>query len=79
MCGITAVLLANKEATCVVELIEGLRILQHRGQDAAGIITCGPKGRLYQCKGIGLVRDVFLPSNVTNLMGYMGVGHSTHP
>ena len=48
---------------------------QHaRRQDAAGIVTCR-KGRLYQVKGNGLVRDVFGDRHMEQLMGNMGVGH----
>ncbi len=59
------------------ELYEGLGLLQHRGQDAAGIVTCADKGRLYQVKGNGMVRDVF--KNILSLKGYMGVGHVRYP
>lgn len=44
-------------------------------KDAAGIITCGAKGRLYQCKGNGMVRDVFPTHQLYQLIGSMGVGH----
>ncbi|KAJ1508978.1 amidophosphoribosyltransferase [Coelomomyces lativittatus] len=47
--------------------------------DAAGIITCAEKGRLYQCKGNGLVRDVFSASSLHQLKGYMGVSHVRYP
>lgn len=77
MCGIIAILL--QEGHVATELHEGLGVLQHRGQDAAGIVTCGPKGRFFQVKGNGMVRDVFDPSNVANLIGSMGVGHVRYP
>ncbi|KAJ1343398.1 amidophosphoribosyltransferase [Batrachochytrium salamandrivorans] len=48
-------------------------------QDAAGIITCGQKGRLYQCKANGMVRDVFNPSQLSSLVGNMGVSHVRYP
>ncbi|KAK9346256.1 hypothetical protein V1522DRAFT_75265 [Lipomyces starkeyi] len=51
MCGICGILLADQKAMCASQLLESLHFLQHRGQDAAGIVTCGPRGRLYQCKG----------------------------
>ena len=41
-----------------LRLYDALTILQHRGQDAAGIVTEND-GELHQCKGEGLVRDVF--------------------
>ena len=75
--GIVALLLGdNSEATSAgPELYEGLGLLQHRGQDACGIVTCGPKGRFYQMKGNGMVRDVFELSNIGSLIGSMGIGH----
>jgi len=45
-------------------------------KDAAGIITC-LKGRLYQVKGNGLVRDVFTQAGMSKLVGNMGVAHGT--
>lgn len=75
MCGIIAVLLQQGYAAS--EIHEGLGLLQHRGQDAAGIVTCGKGGRFYQCKANGMVRDVFEPHNLATLQGSMGVGHGT--
>lgn len=50
-------------------------MLQHRGQDAAGVVTCGSGGRFYQVKANGMVRDVFDPKGIQGLKGWMGVGH----
>lgn len=61
------------------DLFESLGLLQHRGQDAAGIVTCGPKGRLFQCKGNGMVRDVFDQKQLSRLIGSMGAGHVRYP
>ena len=47
-------------------------------QDAAGIVTCGNKGRLYQCKGNGMVRDVFNQEVLMDLSGSLGVGHGIY-
>lgn len=58
-----------------MEISEGLSLLQHRGQDACGIVTCGSKGRFYQCKANGMVRDVFDKKALTRLVGSMGIGH----
>lgn len=44
-------------------------------QDACGIVTCGPKGRFYQCKGNGMVRDLLDAKSLNQLIGGMGVGH----
>lgn len=38
-------------------------------------MTCGPKGRFYQMKGNGMVRDVLDPSALQSLVGSMGIGH----
>ncbi|KAH6595320.1 hypothetical protein BASA61_003836 [Batrachochytrium salamandrivorans] len=69
MCGIIGALLSDANQAINTEIYEGLGLLQHRGQDAAGIITCGQKGRLYQCKANGMVRDVFNPSQLSSLNG----------
>ncbi|TIB70058.1 hypothetical protein E3P77_00012 [Wallemia ichthyophaga] len=58
---------------------EGLSLLQHRGQDACGIITCGPRGRLNQVKSNGMVRDVFDNQAISTLRGCMGIGHVRYP
>merc|ERR1712230_329179 len=79
MCGIIALLLADNTLHAGPELYEGLGLLQHRGQDACGIVTCGPKGRFYQMKGNGMVRDVIDPAAITSLTGSMGIGHVRYP
>ncbi|KAI3651586.1 hypothetical protein MP228_002889 [Amoeboaphelidium protococcarum] len=79
MCGIIGSILADTSQNVSVELYEGLSVLQHRGQDAAGIVTCAQKGRLYQCKGNGLVKDVFAEDQLIRLAGYHGVGHCRYP
>lgn len=78
MCGIIAVLLANVDEHVNQLLYDGLTVLQHRGQDAAGIMTCH-KGRLYLRKENGLVRDVFQQKHMINLVGSMGIGHTRYP
>jgi len=79
MCGITALILADQNGAACGDLFESLGLLQHRGQDAAGIVTCGSKGRLFQCKGNGMVRDVFNEHQMSNLKGSLGVGHVRYP
>jgi amidophosphoribosyltransferase len=59
-------------------LYDGLTVLQHRGQDAAGIVTCDDD-RLYLRKDNGLVRDVFHTRHMLNLHGNMGIGHVRYP
>lgn len=75
MCGIIGVV--GKSLVNQV-LYDGLTILQHRGQDAAGIITCDNE-RLYLRKNNGLVRDVFHTRHMLNLKGNMGIGHVRYP
>jgi len=53
-------------------------MLQHRGQDAAGMATCF-KERFYLEKGNGLITDVFDANNMARLLGDMGVGHVRYP
>jgi amidophosphoribosyltransferase len=59
-------------------IYDGLTVLQHRGQDAAGIITC-EGGRLHLRKNNGLVRDVFHTRHMRRLQGNMGIGHVRYP
>ncbi len=75
MCGIIGVV-----ATTPVNqlLYDGLQVLQHRGQDAAGIATA-EAGRFHMHKGSGLVRDVFRTRNMRNLTGNWGIGHCRYP
>lgn len=59
-------------------LYDGLTILQHRGQDAAGMVT-SDGNRLYLRKNNGMVRDVFHTRHMLNLKGSMGIGHVRYP
>ncbi|KAJ3372605.1 amidophosphoribosyltransferase [Allomyces arbusculus] len=79
MCGIAGLLLADANAQASAEVYEALGLLQHRGQDAAGMVTCAEKGRLYQCKGNGMVRDVFSEDKLRALRGSMAIGHVRYP
>ncbi|KAJ6597197.1 phosphoribosyltransferase-like protein [Mycena vulgaris] len=79
MCGILGLLLHDPNTDSAPEICEGLSLLQHRGQDACGIVTCGPKGRFYQCKANGMVRDIFDANSISRLIGGMGVGHVRYP
>ena len=60
------------------QLYDALTVLQHRGQDAAGIVTCD-SGILYLRKGNGLVSDVFQQQHMQRLVGNMGIGHVRYP
>jgi amidophosphoribosyltransferase len=75
MCGILGVV-----ATTPVNqlLYDGLMVLQHRGQDAAGIAT-GESDAFHMHKGSGLVRDVFRTRNMRALPGNMGIAHCRYP
>ena len=59
-------------------LFDGLTVLQHRGQDAAGIVTCD-LGRLFLRKDNGLIRDVVRTHHMRNLPGNIGIGHVRYP
>ena len=75
MCGIVGAV-----ATTPVNqlLYDGLLLLQHRGQDAAGIATSdGPVFHMH--KGPGYVRDVFRTRNMRDLHGNLGIGHCRYP
>ena len=61
------------------ELYDALTVLQHRGQDAAGIVTEDDQGHLHLRKDNGLVRDVFRTRHMRNLIGNMGIGHCRYP
>lgn len=59
-------------------LFDGLTVLQHRGQDAAGIVT-SERGRLHLRKDNGLVKDVFKTHHMIDLRGNVGLGHVRYP
>jgi len=81
MCGITAVIHGDPKSTsAAVEIHDSLYLLQHRGQDAAGIVSCSSGGRFHQCKGNGMASKVFQDgARVADLPGYMGLGHLRYP
>mmetsp|Transcript_24395 Transcript_24395/g.57814 ORF Transcript_24395/g.57814 Transcript_24395/m.57814 type:complete len:618 (+) Transcript_24395:477-2330(+) len=78
MCGIIGLLLANEEERVNQALFDGLTVLQHRGQDAAGMMTVD-QGRLRLRKDNGMVRDVFQLEHMTQLKGNIGIGHVRYP
>jgi len=75
MCGIVGIV-ANTSVN--QDIYDALTVLQHRGQDASGIVTCD-QGRLFLRKANGLVRDVFQTRHMLRLRGNMGVGHVRYP
>ncbi len=60
-------------------LYGALQVLQHRGQDAAGIVTVDQSGNFHQRKANGMVRDVFQTRHMMRLVGTVGIGHTRYP
>src|SRR6478672_9317773 len=75
MCGIVGIVGTTEVAAA---LYDGLTVLQHRGQDAAGIATADG-GKLRVHKGNGLVRDVFGEEAMRQLEGRVGIAHCRYP
>lgn len=75
MCGIVGVV---AKSNVNQSIYDALTVLQHRGQDAAGIVTCY-EGRFYLRKDNGLVKDVFRARHMQRLEGNMGLGHVRYP
>ena len=75
MCGIIGVV-AKTPVNQI--LYDGLLLLQHRGQDAAGIVTAESK-TFHMHKGPGYVRDVFHTRNMRSLLGEVGIAHCRYP
>lgn len=76
MCGLIGIV-GNSEVN--QQLYDGLTALQHRGQDAAGMVTCDEAGGLHLRKDNGLVRDVFQQRHMQRMVGKMGIGHVRYP
>ena len=74
MCGVVGIM---SQKPVAVDLYESLIHLQHRGQDAAGIMTYNT--RFHAKKGVGLVRDIFDETNMMRLQGNAGIGHTRYP
>jgi amidophosphoribosyltransferase len=75
MCGVIGVI-GHPYANQVI--YDALTVIQHRGQDAAGIMTCD-NDRVHLRKDNGLVRDVFHRRHMEQLSGEMGIGHVRYP
>lgn len=75
MCGIVGIV---GKSDVNLQLYDALTMLQHRGQDAAGIVTCH-QGKFAQQKANGLVRDVFRTRHMQRLIGNVGIGHVRYP
>lgn len=74
MCGIVGI---HSHDPVAAELLDCLVHLQHRGQDAAGILTAA--GQFYARQGQGLVREIFSPESICSLRGQTGIGHVRYP
>lgn len=75
MCGVVGI---HSSSNVNQKLYDALTVLQHRGQDAAGIVT-SEGGQFHQKKGNGLVKDVFSQNDMTDLLGNVGIGHCRYP
>ncbi|THB63600.1 MAG: amidophosphoribosyltransferase [Gammaproteobacteria bacterium] len=75
MCGVIGVLSKDQVNQTIYD---GLTMLQHRGQDAAGIMTY-ENGTVHLRKGNGLARNVFHTRHMLALKGTMGIGHVRYP
>ena len=75
MCGILGIVARSPVNQL---LYDGLLLLQHRGQDAAGIVTSEGK-TFHMQKGNGMVRDVFRTRNMRSLPGNIGIAHCRYP
>ncbi len=75
MCGIVAV---SGENSVIHDIYESLTVLQHRGQDASGILT-NYRGKILLRKSLGLVRDGFEKKHIDRLKGSIGIGHVRYP
>jgi amidophosphoribosyltransferase len=74
MCGVVGIYSHDAVAS---ELYDSLIHLQHRGQDAAGILTCNE--RFFLKRGVGLVRDIFASVDLLKMQGNFGIGHTRYP
>ena len=75
MCGVVGVVSKSEVSPMIYD---ALTVLQHRGQDAAGIATCN-QDKFHLRKQLGLVRDVFRDTHMVGLRGSMGIGHLRYP
>ena len=76
MCGIVGI---SAESNVAAEIYDSLLMLQHRGQDAAGMTVCDQNDKLTTRKSMGYVRDVFQQMHMDKLIGNYGIGHVRYP
>ena len=75
MCGVVGIVSGQPVSQ---EIYDALLVLQHRGQDSAGIVTSS-EGRCYMRKDNGLVSEVFRQQHIDTLKGNIGLGHNRYP
>ncbi|MBL8731333.1 MAG: amidophosphoribosyltransferase [Planctomycetes bacterium] len=76
MCGFISIF-GPPESNAIHDVLSGLLAIQHRGQDAAGVVTF--HDRFQAKKGLGLVREVFQDKHMQRLRGHLAVGHVRYP
>jgi amidophosphoribosyltransferase len=76
MCGFISIF-GPEGLDVMQDVVQGLLAIQHRGQDAAGIVTF--KDKFQAKKGLGLVREVFETKHIARLRGHLAVGHVRYP
>ncbi|OCG26599.1 amidophosphoribosyltransferase [Gilliamella sp. wkB108] len=76
MCGVVGIV---GKSTVNQSIYDALTVLQHRGQDAAGIVTIDEQNRFRLRKANGLVKDVFQEQHMQRLQGNLGIGHVRYP
>ncbi|MDQ5885280.1 MAG: amidophosphoribosyltransferase [Patescibacteria group bacterium] len=76
MCAIVGIL---SSSNVHYEIYDALIVQQHRGQDAAGIVTSESDGTVHLKKDNGLVQDVLTEHDMLNMQGNMGIGHCRYP
>ena len=76
MCGVVGIVSTDPASQA---MYDALTVMQHRGQDAAGIVTWSDEFGLKKRKSNGLVRDVFRSRHMVRLKGNVGIGHVRYP
>jgi amidophosphoribosyltransferase len=76
MCGFISIF-GPEGSDAIHDVLSGLLAIQHRGQDAAGVVTF--RDRFQAKKGLGLVREVFQDKHLQRLRGHLAVGHVRYP
>ena len=74
-CGVFAAI-GVEQAASVVGL--GLHALQHRGQEATGLVSCDASGQFHSHKGLGLVSDVYSDGDFKRMRGEIAIGHNRY-